>query len=214
MTNAHQTPIDSNDPKIDDNAKALKELERNIDLTRRSRMNAADRLIDQEKFIQGINIYYSCFAAVISIFCLIKTDQYLAIASTIITVVLAMSIIYLNAQHFEKRAQQFHTNFLALYQLLFETKAAIREQNYSLIADLERRYVSLLASAENHTDSDFLRVQLMNDRIRKRKDKSYKKRIRGIERARFVFFSIVKAVVKISLILFPAIFMIYIIFNW
>ena len=125
MPNVQQVPIDPNAPVIDDNAKALKELERNIDLTRRSRMNAADRLIDQEKFIQGINIYYSCFSAVISIICLIKTDQYLAIASTILTVVHAMSIIYLNAQHFEKRAQQFHTNFLDLYQLLFETRAAI-----------------------------------------------------------------------------------------
>lgn len=118
--------------------KALNDLSKNIDITRRNRMNASDRLIEQEQFLQRINIYYSCVAAIISILCLVYKDYLLlSIASTVVTVVLSMSIAYLNAQHYGERAKNFHSNFLALYQLWFDTQKTIRMYSslYNIVLD-------------------------------------------------------------------------------
>lgn len=229
--------------------KALKDLARNIDITRRNRMNAADRLVEQEQFLQRINIYYSCVAAIISILCLVNMDYLLlSIASTVVTVVLSMSIAYLNAQHYGERAKSFHSNFLALYQLLFDTRKAIRKysKKYDIgveekedsekdtlivnieesiekeemtdrdinevISKLEKRYVDLLSFSENHADSDFIQTEILKDRIEKRKNKNYKAKIYGIEKAKYVLAKWFKNLLKVLLWIAPIIFFTYIIF--
>ena len=40
---------------------ALLHLKRSVKMTRINRINAATRLLQTEDFLQGVNIYYSCF---------------------------------------------------------------------------------------------------------------------------------------------------------
>lgn len=191
---------------------ALKELERVVDLTRRARMEASDRLISTERFIQNINIYYSCFAVILSILCLFDDNMLLAIISTVLTSILAISIVFLNAQHYGDRAQQFHDNFLELYQLLFYIRAAIRSKDYSKTHNFEARYIALLKSVENHTQQDFLQILSLKDRTKLRRDENYKKQLTGLPKVGFFAKKTVACVVKVLIWLLPilcAVFAIY-----
>ena len=46
---------------ISNDEDTLMYLDRVVKITRINRINAANRLLDTETFLQGINIYYSCF---------------------------------------------------------------------------------------------------------------------------------------------------------
>lgn len=188
---------------IDPELKALQELERVVDFTRRARMEASDRLISSERFIQNINIYYSCFAVILSILCLFDDNNVLAIISTVLTSILAISIVFLNAQHYGERAQQFHDNFLELYQLLFDIRAAIRSKDYAQTHNFEVCYIELLKSIENHTQQDFLQILSLKDRTKARRDKNYKKQLTGLSKAGFIAKKTVVYVLKALIWLFP-----------
>lgn len=181
---------------------ALHELERVVDFTRRARMEASDRLISSERFIQNINIYYSCFTVILSILCLLDNSPILTIMSTLLTSILAISIVFLNAQHYGDRAQQFHDNFLELYQLLFDVRAAIRSREYTHTHDLEVRYIELLKSIENHTQQDFLQILSLKDRTQTRRDQNYKKQFTGLSKACFIAKKIITCVLKALIWLF------------
>lgn len=192
--------------------KALKELERVVDLTRCARMEASDRLISSERFIQSINIYYSCFSVVLSILCLLESNEGLALISTILTSILAISIVFLNAQHYGERAQQFHDNFLELYQLLFEIRAAIRKEDYDQTSKFEARYIELLKSIENHMQQDFLQVLSLRDRTKARRIENYKKQFTGFPKACFLIKKTMACITKAIIWLFPVFCVLYAVF--
>lgn len=193
---------------------ALIELKRVVDLTRRIRMEASDRLISSEHFIQSINIYYSCFAVILSILCLFKDNEILVIISTVLTSILAISIVFLNAQHYGDRAQQFHDNFLELYQLLFEIKAAIRNKDYTQTRDLETRYIKLLKSTENHTQQDFFQILSRKDKTKSRLDEKYKKQLKGFSKLCFVGKRVALYVLKAIIWIFPIACIVFAICIW
>ena len=197
--------LDEKEPEVEHNPelRALHELERVVDFTRRARMEASDRLIASERFIQNINIYYSCFAVILSILCLLDNNPILNIISALLTSILAISIVFLNAQHYGDRAQQFHDNFLELYQLLFDVRAAIRSGEYTHTHDLEVRYIELLKSIENHTQQDFLQILSLKDRAKARRDKSYKKQFTGLPKVCFIAKRIIMCVLKALIWLLP-----------
>lgn len=196
------------DPEL----KALQELERVVDFTRRARMEASDRLISSERFIQNINIYYSCFTVILSILCLFDNNIVLTIISTILTSILAISIVFLNAQHYGERAQQFHDNFLELYQLLFEIRTAIRKKDYEKTPKLEVRYIELLKSIENHTQQDFLQILSLKDRTKARRVESYRKQFTGLPKACFIGKRIFTFIIKSLIWMFPIFCVVYVIF--
>lgn len=189
---------DERNPEIasDSELKALQELERVVDFTRRARMEASDRLISSEQFIQNINIYYSCFVVILSILCLFDNSKVLAIISTVLTSILAISIVFLNAQHYGERAQQFHDNYLELYQLLFEIRTAIRKKDYQETPKLESRYIVLLKSIKHHTQQDFLQILSLKDRTKARRIESYKKQFTGFPKVCFIGKKIIACVIK------------------
>ena len=195
--------------EINPELKALKELERVVDITRCARMEASDRLISSERFIQSINIYYSCFAVILSILCLSDGYDALTFISTVLTSILAISIVFLNAQHYGDRAQQFHENFLELYQLLFEIRTAIRKEEYDLTSQYEARYIELLKSIENHMQQDFLQILSLRDRTKARRNANYKKQFTGFPKACFLIKKTMACIAKVIIWLFPVFCVLY-----
>lgn len=133
----------------------LEKLKRKVETTRLNRIHASNRLLKRERFVQSINIYYSCIAAVITVLGLLYPKRSFGIASAIITIILAISIVYLNAQKYGNRAQQMQMNYLALQRLKFDIEAAIISLDFDRTHELQERYVDLLQTSENHEDQDF-----------------------------------------------------------
>lgn len=140
--------------KKDENS--LMYLYRVVKMTRLNRINAANRLLETENFLQGINIYYSCIAAVLAVISLIEEKKMLSVWSTILTIILAISIVYLNAQKYGTRSQELKTNYIELHQLWFEIKLALEKNNISNVEEYGERYFKLLHTSENHKKIDYL----------------------------------------------------------
>lgn len=121
--------------------------------TRVSRINAERRLVKKEKFIQGINIYYSCVTIIFSILSLINGDNNLSLITTFMSICLLITILYLNAERYMDHARDYRSNYTALHKLemrLENTSIAPKE-----IEEIRLEYCDLLDSAWNHTTYDY-----------------------------------------------------------
>lgn len=137
-------------------------LKTNISKTRINRIHAANRLLSTEKFLQGINIYYSCFSAVLAILGLYVKDTFFSVWSVIFTVVLAISIVHLNAQKYGNRSQELKTNYIALHELLFKVEFAVGRCDISKYEEFAEAYCKLLQTSENHITMDYLKAKYKN----------------------------------------------------
>lgn len=170
----------------------LLELQRAVSITRINRINAANRLLRTESFLQGVNIYYSCFSAILAILSLISEKRELAVWSTVVAIILAISIVYLNAQKYGNRSQELKTNYIALHVLLYDIEEAIAENDDGKNKDLSDRYCKLLQTSENHTDLDFLRQK-----------KNYNHPMSRAETVKYYFLSASHLLLKGIAIAFP-----------
>lgn len=136
---------------------ALKHLKRNIAKTRINRINAASRLLSTEKFLQAINIYYSCVSAGFAILGLIIDDKIFIVWSVIFTVVLAISIVYLNAQKYGNRSQELKNNYISLHELLYKVELAEAKNDVGKFSVFSDEYCKLLQTSENHNNMDNLK---------------------------------------------------------
>lgn len=121
--------------------------------TRVSRINAERRLIRKEKFIQGINIYYSCATFIFSILSLINGDNNLSLITTFMSICLLVTILHLNAERHLDHARGYRRNYTALHKL------EMRLENTSItpeeIEKIRLKYCNILDSAWNHTPYDY-----------------------------------------------------------
>lgn len=183
------------------------ELSRVVNITRLNRIHASNRLLGTEQFVQYINIYYSCAAAVITILSLKYPDSSFSIASAIMTVALAISIVYLNAQKYGSRAQQLQMNYLALHQLRFDIENVERENDYGKLKELENKYVHLLQTSENHIEHDYRKTLWLDDRKHKGQD-NYKPKLYGLEWLKFFAREICWLALRIILWILPIVYFI------
>ena len=120
--------------------------------TRVSRINAERRLVKKEKFIQGINIYYSCVTIIFSILSLINGDNNLSLITTFMSICLLVTILYLNAERYMDHARDYRSNYTALHKLEMRLeKSGITPKE---IEEIRLEYCDLLDSAWNHTTYD------------------------------------------------------------
>lgn len=143
----------------------LLRLGKSIAKTRVNRMNAAARLLKTEEFLQNINIYYSCVSAVYAVLSLLSQSRAIAVWSVLVSICLAISIVYLNAQNYGGRSQELKNNYIALHELLFEVNTAIAENKPEKFVELERKYCKLLQTSENHINQDHLKQRLREGKL-------------------------------------------------
>lgn len=181
---------DRHDAKLKE-YEALLHLKRSVKMTRVNRIKAATRLLQTEDFLQGVNIYYSCFSAILSVFSLLTERKELSIWSTIMTICLAISIVYLNAQKYGNRSQELKTNYIALHGLLFDIEYAESKNESNSFPDLYQKYCKLLQTSENHLRIDYL--------TQKKEDKE----LSGIEKIEYWIFVAIKWLFRVFIIGFP-----------
>lgn len=195
MNNKTIDKVERRQKKIEEPLKSygdLLELKRSVSKTRLNRISAANRLLDSERFLQGINIYYSCFSAVLAIFSLISQERALGVWSAIITVILAISIVYLNAQKYGSRSQELKNNYIALHKLIFDIEAAISANDSKRNKEFTDRYCDLLQTSENHIQYDHLYQSFKS-----------KEPMRWFEYVHLFVVFLLRLLTKIALVAFP-----------
>ncbi|SFJ23983.1 hypothetical protein SAMN02910355_1731 [Terrisporobacter glycolicus] len=141
----------------------LKSLKYNVWMTRKARINASERLLYLEKFIQYVNIYYSCFLCILSVYGLTTTNYKIGIISAIISIILTILIVYLNSQKFGDRAQQLKSNYIDLQKLYFKLNNI--DENATSLIQYQNEYAELLSNCENHSSHDYYKILLREKQI-------------------------------------------------
>lgn len=136
-------------------------LARRIYITYKSRINAAERMKKTNSFIQGINIYYSLFLTVLSIYGVNAGTQKLSLIITVYSVVVTVTIVYLAAQNYGERAKNLKSNYVAIFKLRNSIKDNMSDDELQKISDA---YDDLIDCSENHTEYDYFKaVMAMRD---------------------------------------------------
>lgn len=179
------------------NNEELKHFKDQIWATRVSRINAEKRLINKEKFFQGINIYYSCITIIFSILSLYYHDDKLSLMTVFMTITLLIAILYLNGQRYLEQAREYRKNYTEIHKLEFQTKH-VKEDDEEQIREIENKYCQLLDLNNNHITYDYYRtVYGSSGEYRER----YWKNVKG----KYYFNVFWRAIIKIVLIILPII---------
>lgn len=188
---------------------ALRELKRSAAKTRLCRINAANRLLKTEWFLQGTNVYYSCFVVVLSILSLLTDYRPVAVWSVLISAILSVSVVHLNAQKYESRSAALQDNYLALHRLLLkiENENAKCDSEHrieeSRLKEYSEEYILLLKTSENHTELDnLLRIW-----------KSPEEALSFSQRTELIFALSLRWAVKVLLISVPVVCMAFLMIN-
>lgn len=89
-----------------------------IEHTLHMRTAACERMRLNEFWIQIINIYYSCFTAVLAICSLCGDNEFIDIPSAIFTVVVALLVTFANSQKYGDRANDLKANCIDIKRSL------------------------------------------------------------------------------------------------
>lgn len=128
---------------------------RKMYITYKSRINAAERLKRTNAFIQGINIYYSLFLTVLSIYSISTGTQRLSLVITVYSVVVTVTIVFLAAQNYGERAKSLKNNYVAIFKLYNKIYDGMSQNELRAICE---EYDQLIDSSENHMEYDYFKA--------------------------------------------------------
>lgn len=147
------------------------QLDNKLWTTRKSRINASERLLRAASFIDFINVYYSIFLIILSLisispFCNDNgLTSYVGLAGSIS---LTISIIYATSLKYRERSAALKQNYIALQKLL-DRLSLTSDDNSDEIQSIQAEYTNLLSAVENHTHIDYLNIlrtgKVYNDKM-------------------------------------------------
>ena len=94
-----------------------KKLRDTIWTTRISRVNAEQRLLNKEAFVEWLNIYYSFIIICLSIVLLQYNSKLLSYCNLFISLCLLLSILHLKSYKLKEQALSYRNNYSELYKL-------------------------------------------------------------------------------------------------
>lgn len=151
-----------------DDKELLPDLKRRVDITYRTRINAANRLRDKHNEYKKLNMYYSALVTGVSIIS-IGMDTYVANISVsniilMTSIMLTYFMFFVSDQDLQERAYMMEETFKKLDKLgnkicitLEYSESEIPEETCK---NFYKEYEAILISIENHEQIDFYRYRL------------------------------------------------------
>lgn len=136
----------------------FKELKRRVDLTRRSRIKAADRLRERHEFFEKVTYFYSVVVLALSVWFITgnsSTTKVLLIASLSLT----FFTMFLGVKNYKERASNFEYNYQQLNMLLNKLQRLegdLGSINQDKLKELHRDFEKLILEKENHINIDYI----------------------------------------------------------
>lgn len=177
------------------NQEQIKQFKNQVWATRVSRINAEKRLNNKEAFIQGINVYYSCFTIVFSILSLLEKDDKLSLMTTLMTISLLISVLYLNGQKYLEHAREYRKNYTELHKLELQL-GHIGENDIEEIKKIEQIYCDLLDSSSNHITFDYCCTVFSSN-------SEYKEKYWESVRGKYYCGIIIRFIIKMCIVILP-----------
>lgn len=134
----------------------IKQLDNKLWITRKCRINAAERLLQAANFVDFINVYYSVFLILLSLVSVspyVNNTTMISYINLACSITLTISIIYATTLGYKERSAALKQNYIALQELLDRLKLS-NDQNE--IQKINKEYCDLLRLVENHKHIDYL----------------------------------------------------------
>jgi len=132
-------------------------LSRRFFITYKTRINAAERLRSTNSFIQGINIYYSIFLTILSIYSVKTLSGELSLIITVYSVAVTVTIVYLAAQNYGERAKSLKNNYVEIHKVYCKLREGLTSGELDSIC---AEYDSLISLSENHIQFDYYKAMI------------------------------------------------------
>lgn len=183
----------------------LQELEKNILITKNSRMKSEERLKFYYFWLNTGVALSTIIIVIINVIILVFPDydrkHILTFVSLFYSLLILISSLLILSRSFEIRANNFKTCYLKLDKLLRELKSTNDE------IKIGKKYDSILKNFENHETADYIEAMLQFN-IKQKNDNSNYKKMRLItlnEKIKHYFFKIIRIVFYIIIIIAPLI---------
>jgi|SRR5690625_262904 len=141
----------------------LEELDRKVDLTRRSRIKASQRLRGKDHYFGKISHLYSLLVLVFSIWFIVTPNELVGIKATKILLIISLSLLFfsmfLGMKNYKERANNFEINYQQLNVLLHKIqrlKTSPENITIAKLKELHREYEKLIIDKENHQNIDYM----------------------------------------------------------
>lgn len=134
------------------------ELKRRVDLTRRARIKASDRLRAKHEFYEKTSYFYSVVVLILSIW-FIEGEGDIPKVLLISSLSLTFSTMFLGIKSYKERASNFENNYQQLNVLLNKLQrleADPRSIDQLKLKELHRDYEKLILEKENHVSIDYM----------------------------------------------------------
>lgn len=155
--------MEQNDDKPLSPIDVLEELNRKVDLTRRSRIKASQRLREKDDFFEKVSHFYSLLVLIFSIWFVVTPNELININSTKMLLIISLSLLFftmfLGMRNYKERANNFETNYQQLNVLLHKIqrlKTSPSDITTEKLKELHREYEKLIIDKENHQNIDYM----------------------------------------------------------
>lgn len=142
------------------NVDVFKELKRRVDITRRSRINAAARLRDKHEFYEKLSFFYSLLVLILSIWYMTGAGLIMTKVLLVASLSLTFFSMFLNIRNYKERASNVESNYQQLNVLLNKMQrleANLDGLSEIKIKELHRDYEKLIVGQENHERIDYIK---------------------------------------------------------
>lgn len=181
-------------------------LSNKIWLTRKSRINASERLEKNEFWSQILQTYYSALIVVFSIWSLFANELNFSLSIVSLSILLLSTSLFIMSRNFKERSLILKSCYLKL-DGLYSISLSLEnngEENTEQLLKLQNEYNDLLSLFENHKKIDFLRTKIESVN----KDSNFWKKLTLSEHSYFWGYKVFKFCSILFLIILPIIIVI------
>lgn len=144
--------------KTINNMDVFNELKRRVDLTRRARIKASDRLREKHEFFEKTSYFYSVVVLILSIW-FIEGKGDIPKVLLISSLSLTFFTMFLGVKSYKERASNFENNYQQLNVLLNKLQRLEADSSsidQMKLKELHRDYEKLILEKENHISIDYM----------------------------------------------------------
>lgn len=144
----------------------LSDLKRKLWITRKSRIQASERILKKYNVYQGVQIYYSIVIVIYSIWNIqpVNTNGRITEAALflmIVSVIFSLFSLFVSTKNLQEKFFNLKINYIEL-EKLYGQLSVLKAENVHEITNIRNHYNNLLSAVDNHETIDYYRI-ILND---------------------------------------------------
>jgi len=138
----------------------MERLQDKIWVTRKSRIEASERLLRNDLHSHLLINYYALFVVIIAVYDLYDNKANLTLLSVISSILVLTTSIFISSKNFKERSNFLKSCYLKLELIQEKIKSLSDDEKKSKYYEVSEEYNDVLRNSENHLSVDFTKIKL------------------------------------------------------